>query len=419
MRYRAELGKMFDAAVMAALPRQTLAGRLPARPKGKTIVIGAGKGTAQLAQEFEKQWGAPVQGLVVTRYGYGAETQHIEICEAAHPVPDQAGFEATQRIISMLSNLTEDDLVIALITGGGSALLPAPLDGLTLSDEQTLCKALLASGAPISAMNTIRKHFSAVKGGRLAKLAYPAKVHTIIVSDIPGDTPSEVASGPTLASPGRIADSIALIEQYKIDLPEKLRGFLARQSEETPRLDDPQLAFNSHDLVACNNQSLVAAGDVAKLNGWRPTILSDRIEGEARHIGGMHADIARRIRTNNAPFPRGTALLSGGEATVSLSDTSGKGGPNTEFLLSFAIRIDGLEGIEAIAADTDGIDGSKTNAGAFADGTTCSRLRTTGLCPMTLLARNDSYSAFEALGDLFSPGPSGTNVNDFRAILVS
>ncbi len=420
MKHRALLTRMFETAVSSALPEHALAGHLPPKPKGRVVVIGAGKGAAQLTQEFEKQWDGPVSGVVVTGYdfGHGVHTSRIELIEAAHPVPDRAGFLATQRVMAAVENLTPDDLVVALMTGGGSALLPAPLDGLTLEDEQALNQALLASGAPISAVNTIRKQFSAIKGGRLAKRAHPARVHTIVVSDIPGDNAAEVASGPTLPSHGGRADAINLVRRYRVSLTEPLRTFLENQANESPDPQDSGFAPDTHQVISSARQSLLDAGDTAIRDGWQSAILSDALVGESCHIGAMHGDIARHICLFGAPFPRGTAMLSGDETTVTLRPSPGRGGPNTEFLLAFAMRIDGLDGIEVLAADTDGIDGSETNAGVFADGTTCARLRARGLDPADLLGSNSAYDAFETLGDLFSLGPTGTNINDFRAILI-
>lgn len=418
MKIRSLLKDMYEAAVSAAHPGQKMATCLPSKPRGRTVVIGAGKGAAQLAVEFERQWDGPCSGLVVTRYGYGVKTETIEVCEAAHPIPDRAGIDAANRIMALAETLTADDLLVALISGGGSALLPAPLPGLSLHDEQIMTEALLSSGAPISVMNTIRKNFSAIKGGRLAQLAYPARVHTIVVSDIPGDDPSQVSSGPTIASASRLSDAQKALKDYRITLPEKLDNFLHHEATETPLPTDVEFSANEQHILASARKSLIAAADFAKLAGWNPVILSDSIEGESRDIGAMHADLCKEVSRFGTPFPKGTVLLSGGETTVTLRPEHGRGGPNTEFLLAFALRIEGLPGIEALVADTDGIDGSEQNAGAFANGTTCTRLRELGLDPMTLLSNNDSYSAFAALGDLFSPGPTGTNVNDFRAILV-
>ncbi len=419
MKHRALLTSMFDAAIDATRPELTLAEAMPEPPKGRTIVIGAGKGAAHLAKAFEAKWSGPLQGLVVTRYGYAVPTAQIEVVEAAHPVPDMAGLQAAKRIMAMVGGLTADDLVVALIAGGGSALLPAPLAPLVLEDEIHLNEALLSSGAPISALNLIRNQFSAIKGGRLALMAHPARVHTIVVSDVPGDDPAQVASGPTLPGSGHLHDAVSAIAQHRIQLTQRLHAFLEQSPPLSPTPDDPAFAGNTCTVIASAQKSLSAAGAIARLNGWSSTILSDGMEGESRCVGAIHGDIAKQIRIYGNPLAAHSILLSGGETTVSLCPSPGRGGPNTEFLLALAIRIDGLEGIEALAADTDGIDGSEDNAGAFIDGTTCARLRAQGLDPHALLETNNAYAAFEALDDLFCPGPTGTNVNDFRAVLVS
>jgi len=411
---RALLARLFEAAIAAADPARALEGHLPERPKGRTVVIGAGKGAAQLAAAFETAWDAPVEGVVVTRYGYGCATRQIRVIEAAHPVPDAAGLAASQTLFDAVKGLSADDLVVALITGGGSALLPAPPEGFTLDDEQALNEALLASGAPISAMNAIRKQFSLSKGGRLAAAAHPARVVTLIVSDVPGDDPAQVASGPTVPDASGPAEAQAAIAAYGIDLPAAMRDEIGRATP--PHPDDPVFAGNSVSVVASAARSLEAAARLAEAEGVAPAILSDAIEGEAREVAKVHAALAREIAAKNRPFPRPVVLLSGGETTVTLKG-QGRGGRNTEFLLSLAEGIAGHD-ITALAADTDGIDGSEDNAGAFADGTSAARLRGLGEDPAALLADNDAYTAFEALGDLFAPGPTGTNVNDFRAILV-
>ena len=411
---RALLARLFEAAIAAADPARALEGHLPERPKGRTVVIGAGKGAAQLAAAFETAWDAPVEGVVVTRYGYGCATRQIRVIEAAHPVPDAAGLAASQTLFDAVKGLNADDLVVALITGGGSALLPAPPEGFTLDDEQALNEALLASGAPISAMNAIRKQFSLSKGGRLAAAAHPARVVTLIVSDVPGDDPAQVASGPTVPDASGPAEAQAAIAAYGIDLPAAMRDEIGRATP--PHPDDPVFAGNSVSVVASAARSLEAAARLAEAEGVAPAILSDAIEGEAREVAKVHAALAREIAAKNRPFPRPVVLLSGGETTVTLKG-QGRGGRNTEFLLSLAEGIAGHD-ITALAADTDGIDGSEDNAGAFADGTSAARLRGLGEDPAALLADNDAYTAFEALGDLFAPGPTGTNVNDFRAILV-
>ncbi|TIO06743.1 glycerate kinase [Mesorhizobium sp.] len=411
------LAAIFNAAVAAADPERTIRDHLPAKPKGRTIVIGAGKGSAQMAAAFEKVWDGPIEGLVVTRYGYGAKCERIEIIEAAHPVPDAAGLEASRRLLEKVQGLTADDLVVALISGGGSALLPSPADGLTLADEIAVNEALLASGAPIAAMNAIRKHVSTIKGGRLAAAAYPAKVVSLVVSDIPGDNPALVASGPTVPDAGSRQEALASIAAYGMKLPATVMAHINSPAADAPRADDPRFSRNEVHLIASAGVSLEAAAIEARRHGIEAVILSDSIEGEAREVGSVHAAIAREVATRNRPFRKPVLILSGGETTVTLR-TKGKGGRNSEFLLAFAIGISGAQGIHALAADTDGIDGSQDNAGAFADGSTVSRMRAAGVDAKAMLAGNNAWTAFNAVGDLFVPGPTGTNVNDLRAILI-
>ena len=414
---RAFLTSLFDAAVRAADPLTGIRTHLPARPKGRTIVIGAGKGSAQMAAALEQCWEGPLEGLVVTRYGFSVPCRQIEIIEAAHPVPDEAGLIASRRLLKRVEGLTEDDLVIALISGGGSALLPSPAGALSLADEIAVNKVLLASGAPISAMNVIRKHLSTIKGGRLAAAAHPAKVVSLVVSDIPGDDPALVASGPTVPGAGTRAEALDLIRLYRIELPPVVLAHIEKAEADAPHPDDPRFAGNEIHLIASAGVSLQAAAEVARASGIEAAILSDAIEGEAREAAHVHAAIAREVLHRNRPFAKPIVLLSGGETTVTLKG-KGKGGRNSEFLLSLAIDIDGRSGIHAMAADTDGIDGSEDNAGAFADAGTVTRLRKVGLVPTEMLANNDAWTAFNAIGDLFVPGPTGTNVNDFRAILI-
>ncbi|MET3754930.1 hydroxypyruvate reductase [Rhizobium binae] len=415
--HRDFLKSLFDAAVRAADPLTGIKARLPEKPKGRTVVIGAGKGAAQMAQALESVWDGPLEGLVVTRYGYGCETRHTEIIEAAHPVPDAAGLAAARRLMEKVTRLTEDDLVIALICGGGSALLPAPPEGLTLEDEIALNEILLASGAPISAMNIVRKHLSTIKGGRLAA-ATKAKVVSLIVSDIPGDNPAHVASGPTVPDGSTRHEALDIIRQYGLQLPQAALDHLNSPKADAPRPDDPVFSRHEHHIIASAGVSLEAAAAEAKKQGIEPAILSDAIEGEARDVALVHAAIACEVLGRNRPFSKPVVILSGGETTVTLRAKGGKGGRNGEFALAVALAIDGQEGIHLLAADTDGIDGSEDNAGAFADGGTVRRLRAAGLDARRLLDGNDSYSGFAAVGDLFETGPTGTNVNDFRAILI-
>lgn len=409
---------LFEAAVAAADPERTIGRHLPRKPKGRTIVVGAGKGTTQMARAFERAWDAPLEGVVVTRYGYAVPCERIEVLEAAHPVPDAAGLSASRRLFAAVSGLTRDDLVVALVSGGGSALLPSPPEGMSLDDEIAVNEALLASGAPISAMNTVRKHLSTIKGGRLAAAAWPAKVVTLVVSDIPGDNPAFVASGPTVPDDATPKDALDIVETWRLELPDAAMRHLASDVAAAPLPTDACFAENEVFVIASAALSLEAAAAEARKRGVQTAILSDAIEGEAREVGQVHAAIARQIALRNQPFTKPALLLSGGETTVTLRGKGGRGGRNSEFLLAFALATEGIEKIHAFAADTDGIDGSQENAGAFCDSTSATRMRAAGLDPRALLARNDSWSAFNALGDLFVSGPTGTNVNDFRAVLV-
>ena len=411
------LTRLFQTAVDAADPKEAMKPYLPPKPKGKTVVIGAGKGSAQMAAAFEELWMEPVEGVVVTRYDYSGPTNNIRVLEASHPVPDPAGLAATDALFEAVQGLTQDDLVVALICGGGSALLPAPPEGLSLEDEQALNQALLMSGAPISAMNAIRKQLSRVKGGRLAKAAYPAKVVSLIVSDVPGDDPAQVASGPTVPDQTNRETALGLIAGFGIKLPAKIVEFLESAPEDAPAIDDPKLGRNEVHVVASAAISLEAAAQLAEAEGTPAVILSDAIEGEASDVGLVHAAMAREVRSKARPFEPPVVILSGGETTVTIRGKGGKGGRNTEFLLAFAGAIEG-QNISALAADTDGIDGSEDNAGAFADGESWSRMRSAGLDPRKFLTGHDAWTAFDAIDDIFAPGPTGTNVNDFRAILI-
>ncbi len=370
-----------------------------------------------MAAALEKVWNGPLEGVVVTRYGYGAPCERLRVLEASHPVPDAAGLEATSALLKQVSGLTADDLVIALVCGGGSALLPAPPAGLTLADEIAVNEALLASGAPISAMNAVRKHVSNIKGGRLAAAAYPARVVSLIVSDIPGDNPALVASGPTVPDAATRAQALEVVSTYGMRLPDAVMAHLNSPEADAPTPNDECFARDEVRLIASAAVSLEAAAAEAGRQGIEAVILSDSIEGEARDVGSVHAAIAREVATRDRPFRKPVLILSGGETTVTLR-AKGKGGRNSEFLLAFALGIEGLAGIHALAADTDGIDGSEDNAGAFADGTSVARMRAAGVDAKALLAGNNAWTAFNSIGDLFVPGPTGTNVNDLRAILV-
>lgn len=412
--HRAFLSGLFDAAVAAADPRAALSGVLPDRPKGRTIVVGAGKGAAQLAQAFEALWDGSFEGVVVTRYGYGADCKTIKVIEAAHPVPDAAGLAASAALKAAVDGLGPDDLVIALICGGGSSLLPDPPEGLTLDDIQALNEALLASGAPISVMNAIRKRFSGINGGRLAELAAPARVCTLIVSDVPGDAPGEVASGPTVPGRPSAAQVLEMITTRGITLPDAVMNHLRAQTADMPR----GCGRVDTQIIASAAMSLDAAAAKARAAGVTPWILSDSIEGEARDVALVHAALARQAAQAGVPAPAPLVLLSGGETTVTLRH-KGRGGRNAEFALALALALEGRSDINALAADTDGIDGSEDNAGAFVDGATTAAMRAAGVDPLQSLQKNDAYSAFAAIKALFMTGPTGTNVNDFRAILIS
>lgn len=409
------LSSLFEAAVEAADAKAALRPYLPQPPKGRLVVVGAGKGAAQLAAAFEELWDGPVEGVVVTRYGYSCATRAIRVMEAAHPVPDAAGMAASAALFEAVAGLGPDDLVVALVCGGGSALLPSPIGGrLGLADEQALNEALLASGAPIGVMNAIRKHASGIKGGRLAAAAHPARVVSLIVSDVPGDDPAQVASGPTVPDRVTLADARAMIAARGIVLPAAVEAALGA----APDPNDPVFARNEVHVVASARLSLEAAAAKARAVGIPAVILSDAIEGEAEVIGQMHAAIAREVVAQGRPFEAPVVILSGGETTVTLRHKDGRGGRNTAFLLGFAQAIDGVAGVTALAADTDGIDGSEDNAGAFADGGTAALMRSAGVHPADAQRRNDAWGAFDAVDGLFVTGPTGTNVNDFRAVLI-
>ena len=417
--HRQLLRAMFDAAVGAAHPSVCLPAHLAKiePPKGRTIVIGAGKAAAAMAAAVEAHWhGGALEGLVVTRYDHGAPTKHIEVIEASHPVPDAAGREAAKRILEKVQGLTDDDLVLALISGGGSALMALPADGVTLEEKQAVNKALLKSGATISEMNCVRKHLSAIKGGRLARAAAPARVVALMISDVPNDDLSVIASGPTVPDPTTRHDALAVIAKYRIDAPKAVLDHLSNDACETPKPGDPIFARVQNILVATPQGSLDAAAAVAWKAGFTPCILGD-LEGESRDVALVHAGIARQIARHGQPFAPPVAIISGGETTVTVRG-NGKGGRDAEFLLGLMLALEGFGGISAIACDTDGIDGVETNAGAIMTADSFSRAKQAGVNLKALFANNDAFSAFEALGDLVVTGPTRTNVNDFRAILV-
>lgn len=404
------LTSLFDAAVAAGRPEGVIAPFLPARPKGRVVVVGAGKASAQMAAALEAAWDGPLQGVVVTRYGFGCATQGIKVFEASHPVPDAGSVAGASALFDTVQGLGADDLVIALISGGGSALLSAPPPGVSLEDEIALTRALLASGAPIGVMNQIRKEVSLIKAGGLARAAHPAKVVSLILSDVPGDDPRAVASGPTVA-PGQGGPlGYALAQEHGITLPPSIAAYLRDYEGPGPVAG---FARDEAHIVGSSQLSLEAAAQLAEASGVRARILSDRTQGEAADVGREHGILAAEAQSDGPEV-----WLSGGEVTVTLgAPPYGRGGPNTEYLLSFAAQISETNDVFALAADTDGIDGSEDNAGAFADGATIARMQSAGIDPHEALACHDAVTAFEAIDDLFKPGPTGTNVNDFRAIL--
>jgi hydroxypyruvate reductase len=415
--HRDLLRQMFDAAVAAAQPALCLPAHLPAPPKGRTIVIGAGKASAAMAQALEAHWPEPLEGLVVTRYGYQQPCQRIEIIEAAHPVPDAAGLAASIRIAERVSGLTADDLVIALISGGGSSLLVAPGAGLTLADKQSINKALLASGATISEMNCVRRHLSSLKGGRLGALCHPARLVSLLISDVPGDSPMDIASGPTVADSTSCADALAILVRYHIDIAPSVRDLLETGAGETIKPGDARLVHSSVAMITTPQIALEAAADVACAAGITPYILGDSLEGEARDVAKTLAGITHQVALRGQPFKPPCVLLSGGETTVTLRG-NGRGGRNVEFLLALAVALGDQSGVYALAADTDGVDGIEEIAGALLTSDTLARAWVKGMNPRTYLDNNDAHSFFQALGDSVVTGPTLTNVNDFRAIMI-
>ncbi|WP_426088873.1 glycerate kinase type-2 family protein [Janthinobacterium sp. PSPC1-1] len=415
---RALLQAMFQAAIEAAQPSHCIPPHLPPAPKGRLIVIGAGKASAAMAQAVERHWPGPLSGLVVTRYGYTVPCERIEIVEASHPVPDSAGMQAAQRMLDLVANLQADDTVLCLISGGGSSLLALPLDGITLEDKQALNRALLASGATIGEMNCVRRHLSAIKGGRLAAACHPAQVITLAISDVPGDKLGDIASGPTVGDATTCEDALAIVRRYGMDLPNSLRAVLESGRGESVKPDDPRLARTQTTLIATPQMALEAAAGVARAAGVTPYILGDSLEGEARDVGKVMAGIALQTVLRGQPFPAPCVLLSGGETTVTVRG-NGRGGRNVEFLLALGIALDGQEGIHALAGDTDGVDGQEDIAGAVLAPDTLQRAWALGIKPRESLDNNDGHGFFQALGDSVITGPTLTNVNDFRAILIT
>lgn len=405
---------LFDTAVAAVDPARCIARYLPPAPPGRIVVVGAGKAAARMAEGVERHYGDRVEGMVVTRYGHGAPTRRIEVVEAGHPLPDDAGAQAAARMLALVGQLEADDLVLCLMSGGGSALLSLPAPGITMDDKRALTQALLKSGAPIAEMNRVRRHLSALKGGRLALACHPARVATLVVSDVPGDDPAVVASGPTIPDGSSGADALAILGHYGIEVPAHVRAVLADPARSAPMPDDPRLGRNEVHVIASARQALDAAAAAARAKGCTPLLLSDRLEGEARAVAAQHAALVRQILAQGVPVAPPCVVLSGGETTVTVRG-NGRGGRNAEFLLALALALDGQPGVHALACDTDGIDGTEDNAGALIDPGTLAR------CPLdarALLEQNDAYRYFEAAGGLLVTGPTRTNVNDFRAILV-
>jgi hydroxypyruvate reductase len=411
------LRALLDAAIASAQPSLCLPPRLPPPPRGRTIVIGAGKASAAMARALEDHWAGPLSGLVVTRYGYEVPCRRIEIATAAHPVPDEAGLAAAQRIRELVRGLSADDLVLCLISGGGSALLPAPIEGLTLAHKQALNRALLQSGATIGEMNCVRRHLSALKGGRLAAACHPARVVTLTISDVPGDRPCDIASGPTVADPTTCADALAILRRYRIEVPAQVQEVLQSGRGESIKPGDARLANSELRMIATPQMALEAAARAAQAAGVPAHILGDSIEGEAREVAKVMAAMALQVHRRGQPFAAPCVLLSGGETTVTVTG-DGRGGRNVEFLLALGIALEGAPGVHALAADTDGVDGVEEIAGAYLAPDTLERAWAMGMPPRASLARNDAHRFFESLGDSVITGPTLTNVNDFRAILV-
>lgn len=418
-RARAALREIFDGAIAAADPRRMLAAHLPAKPRGRCIVVGGGKSAALMAAALEAAWpDVALEGTVVTRYGHAVPTARIEVIEAAHPVPDANSERGAARLLERVRGLGPDDLVLALISGGGSALLTLPAPGLTLADKQVVNRALLASGATIGEMNTVRKHLSAIKGGRLAAAAAPASVVTLAISDVPGDDPAVIASGPTVPDPTTFAEARALLARYRITPPPSVAAHLTAGAVESAK--PGSLPHASFRLIATPMMALARAAEIAHDLGLSPLVLGDALEGESREAGILMAGIARSVRTHAAPLPAPAVLLSGGETTVTIGERgAGRGGRNTEFLLSLAVALQGTSGIWAAAGDTDGIDGTEDAAGAIVAPDTLARARAAGMDARAVLDAHDSYSLFAALDDLIRTGPTLTNVNDIRGVLIA
>ena len=416
---RAALRALFDAGLKAADPAVCVPPHLPEPPKGRTIVIAAGKAAASMARAIEDNWQGDLEGIAVTRYGHGTECHKIEVIEASHPVPDDRGEVAARKLMQTVTGLGPDDLVLCLISGGGSALLGLPAEGLTLDQKKAINKALLASGAPIGEMNTVRKHLSAIKGGRLAQAAHPARVVTLGISDVPGDDPSVIASGPTVADNTTLADALKVIAKYSIGIPDEVRAHLEKPESETPKPGDTVFDGNRYVLIARPADMVAAVAEAGRRMGYEVVSLGADIEGEAREVGEAQAEMALKIAEEMKPDAKPVLIVSGGETTVTVDKPGGRGGRDCEYLLALAVALDGHPGICALACDTDGIDGSEDNAGAIIDPATLYRAEARGLKPKDYLAAHDSYSLFSATGDLVVTGPTLTNVNDLRLILIT
>lgn len=416
LELRPFLTSLFDRAVEVADPMRSLAAFLPPKPDGRVVVVGAGKASARMAEAVEAAWG-PCEGLVITRYGYARPLRRIEVVEAAHPVPDAAGAEATARMLELLAGLGEGDFVLALISGGASALLCAPVHGVTLAEKQAVNAALLASGAPIGQMNIVRKHLSRVKGGQLAAAAFPARMLALMISDVPGDDPAFIGSGPTVGDGSCPQDALAVLERWQVPVPASVTAALGRASGVIPP-GDPRLARVTNTICAAPAQSLAAAAELARAAGCEVRILGDALEGEARDVARAQAALAQRLQAARAAGAAPLLLLSGGEVTVTRRG-DGIGGPNAEFCLALALALDGAPGIHALACDTDGVDGAAEVAGAVIGPGTLQAARRAGWDAAAALARNDAHSFFAAIGSQVVTGPTLTNVNDFRAVLIS
>ena len=423
---RAFLRALYDTAVARAQPQVVMGAHLPPRPKGRTVVIGGGKASGAMTAALDALWpqDAPLEGLVLTRYhhtppAYKAKPGRIELREASHPVPDEAGLRGAADMMARVRGLTADDLVIALVSGGGSALLSLPAEGLTFADKQAINRALLESGAAIDEMNCVRKHLSAIKGGRLAAACMPAPVWTLLISDVPGDVPGVIASGPTLPDATTCADALSICSRYGIELPAAARAGLESGAFETPKPGDARFASHQVRMLATPQMSLQAAAELARSAGVEAHVLSDEIEGESRVVGQVHAAMARAVARRGEPWRKPCVILSGGETTVTVKQKGGRGGRATEFLLGCALALQGEPGVHVLAADTDGIDGIEDNAGAIVTPDTLARARAVGLSAQARLDANDAYNFFAPLGDLVVTGPTFTNVNDFRALLIA